>query len=63
MKKVFRYGLVWGLVPYLITMLAFPLLQGEKLSVVKLLLGIPLWIVTGFAMASLFGSGRVKKKR
>lgn len=60
MKKWVRSGLVWGGVLYIIAMIAFPLLDGERLSMHKILLGIPLWIVVGLILGYLFDK---KKKK
>jgi len=59
MKKWVRSGLVWGGILYVITMVLFPLIDREKFDITKILLGIPLWIVTGLTIGYLFD----KKKR
>ena len=60
MKKWVRSGLIWGGILYIFSMIALPLIDGERLSYFKLLLGIPLWIVTGLAVGYLFDK---KKKK
>ena len=60
MKKWVRSGLLWGGVLYIITMVLFPLIDGEKYKTLKLLLGVPLWIIVGLTMGYLF---QKKKKR
>lgn len=62
MKKWVRSGLVWGGILYVFSMVALPLIDGERLSYFKLLLGIPLWIVTGLAVGYLFDKKKKKKK-
>ena len=59
MKKWVRSGLVWGGILYVITMILFPLIDHEKFDTTKILLGIPLWIVTGLTIGYLFD----KKKK
>lgn len=54
MKKWVRSGLVWAGIMYIIAMIAFPLLDGERLSLNKILLGIPFWIVVGLIIGYLF---------
>ncbi|QEE51431.1 hypothetical protein FUA48_18210 [Flavobacterium alkalisoli] len=54
MKKWLRSGLVWGGVLYIIAMIIFPLIDGERLSYHKILLGIPFWIVIGLVIGYLF---------
>lgn len=60
MKKWVKSGLLWSVGLYVITMVLFPLMDGEKFRISKLLLGIPLWIIVGLTMAYLFTK---KKKR
>ena len=62
MKKWVRSGLVWGGILYVFCMIALPLIDGERLSYFKLLLGIPLWIVTGLAIGYLFDKKKKSKK-
>lgn len=54
MKKWVKSGLLWGIILYIITMVLFPLIDGEKFKTSKLLLGIPLWIIVGLTMGYLF---------
>jgi uncharacterized membrane protein YGL010W len=64
MKKWVRSGLVWGGILYIITMILFPLIDHERFDTVKILLGIPLWIVVGLTIGYLFDKRKtVKKKR
>lgn len=42
------------------------MLEGEKLSYYKIMMGVPLWIATGLAMGYLFdkkGTARKKSRR
>ncbi|MGQ2982422.1 hypothetical protein [Flavobacterium sp.] len=59
MKKWVRSGLVWGGILYVITMVLFPLIDHEKFDTVKILLGIPLWVIVGLTIGYLFDT---KKK-
>lgn len=54
MKKWKKHGLIWAGILYTITMVVFPLLDGEGLKAVKLIAGIPLWIITGLIIVYLF---------
>jgi len=63
MKKWVRSGLVWGGILYIITMILFPLIDGERLSYAKILWGILLWIIVGLAIGYLFLNKPKKKKR
>lgn len=58
MKKWVRQGLLWGGALYIVTMVLFPLLGGERFDIVKMLLGVPLWVVTGLAIGYLFLRGK-----
>ena len=53
MKKWVRSGLVWGGILYIITMILFPLFDHERFTLTKILLGIPLWIITGLILGYL----------
>ena len=61
MKKWVRSGLVWGGILYIIAMIIFPLIDGERFSYTKILIGIPFWIVVGIILGYLFD--RRKKHR
>jgi hypothetical protein len=54
MKKKLRAGLVWGSILYVITMIIFPLVDGERLSWFKLIFGIPLWMLIGSGIGYFF---------
>ena len=61
MKKWLRSGLVWGGILYVITMMAFPLLDGERLSMAKILIGIPFWIAIGMGIGYMLKNRKDKK--
>lgn len=63
MKKWVRSGLVWGGLLYVVTIIAFPLLDGERLTTQKILLGIPLWILAGLSIGFLFDKKSAKKRK
>ena len=63
MKKWLRSGLVWGGVLYIIAMIIFPIIDGERLSYHKILLGIPFWIVIGLIIGYLFEKKRHRKAK
>ena len=63
MKKWLRSGLVWGGLLYILTIIAFPLLDGERLTTHKILLGIPLWILVGMSIGFLFDKNKKPRKR
>lgn len=54
MKRWIKSGLIWGGVLYIISMIIFPLIDGERLSHIKILVGIPFWIVVGLILGYLF---------
>ncbi len=58
MKRHIWLGLLWGVLLYTVTMILFPLMGREKLSLYKLLMGIPLWIVTGLCIGYLFNRNK-----
>lgn len=47
MKSWMKFGLIWGVVMFIILNIIFPLVDGEKIIVKKLLLFLPLWLVFG----------------
>ena len=63
MKKWLRSGLVWGGVLYIIAMIIFPIIDGERLSYHKILLGIPFWIIIGLIIGYLFEKKRHGKAK
>ncbi|RYJ41717.1 hypothetical protein [Flavobacterium beibuense] len=63
MKKWLRSGLVWGGVLYIIAMIIFPIIDGERLSYHKILLGIPFWIIIGLIIGYLFEKKRHPKAK
>lgn len=63
MKRWIRSGLVWGGIMYIVAMIIFPLLDGERLSYTKILLGIPFWIIVGLIIGYLFDKRKKKVNR
>jgi choline-glycine betaine transporter len=68
MKKWVKWGLFWGTIMYVITIVLIPLLSGEGLLTRKLILGVPLWVVVGLILGRLFkndekGKGKTSAKR
>jgi len=61
MKKWVRSGLVWGGVLYILTMVVFPLFDHERFTLTKILLGIPLWIITGLIIGYLLKGKKTDK--
>lgn len=61
-----RAVIIWFLPLYLVTMVGFPLLDGEKFSILKLVLGIPLWLAVAWSIVYLRNDWKktpVKKKK
>ena len=46
-KKWWAYGLFWGIFMWLGTRIIFPLIEGEKISLIDFWLGIPFWLGFG----------------
>lgn len=67
MKKWLRSGMVWACIGYIITMILLPLAGHEHFSPVKIILGIPLWIVVGMCLGFVLGNkkktGTAKRKK
>lgn len=63
MKKPFKRGLLWGISFYLLSMIIIPLLSEEKLSIFKMLMGIPLWLITGIALGYIMNDRKKRKRR
>lgn len=63
MKKWVSRGLLWAVALYVVTIIIVPIADGEKLSAYKIMLGIPLWLVTGLAIGSLFYDKGSKARR
>lgn len=56
MKKRLRSGMVWACIGYLVTMILLPIAGHEHLSLLKVILGIPLWIVVGMCLSFVLGN-------
>ncbi|AXG72765.1 hypothetical protein DVK85_00355 [Flavobacterium arcticum] len=63
MIKQIWLGILWGLLLYIVTMIVFPLIDGEKLSYYKLLIGIPVWVVVGISIEYLFNKKNKKDRK
>lgn len=46
-KNWLKIGLLWGLFMYLIMIFIFPLIQQEQITRLKILIGIPVWLLSG----------------
>ncbi|MCX8020478.1 MAG: hypothetical protein N2747_08305 [Chitinophagaceae bacterium] len=59
-----KQGLLFGLYMYVFMILIFPLIEGEEITLRKILLGIPLWTIGGLIFGYLMKliSGKSKSK-
>lgn len=62
MKKWIWKGLLWAILLYGITIIGFPLMDGEKLSYFKMVMGVPIWFIAGLSIASFFNRKSKKTK-
>lgn len=60
MKSWMKFGLIWGVVMFIILNIIFPLVDGEKIIVGKLLLFFPLWLVFGIIFGYISQSRKKK---
>ncbi|MCR5862922.1 hypothetical protein LRS05_12600 [Flavobacterium sp. J372] len=60
MKSWMKFGLIWGVVMFIILNIIFPLVDGEKIIVKKLLLFLPLWLVFGLIFGYISQSRKKK---
>jgi len=60
MKSWIKFGLIWGVVMFIILNIIFPLVDGEKIIVEKLLLFFPLWLVFGIIFGYISQSRKKK---
>lgn len=51
MQKWQKLGLIWGIWMYVMMTLIWPYVDGEKMTFRKVLIGIPIWLISGL----LFG--------
>lgn len=60
MKSWVKFGLVWGVFMFTVINIIFPLADGEPITLNRVLIGLPVWLVFGI----IFGyvSRRKKKK-
>lgn len=59
MKSWVKFGLIWGVVMFLILNIIFPLIDGEELIMMKLLIFFPVWLIFGL----LFGYVSQSRKK
>lgn len=62
MKKWVWKGLLWAVLFYIVTIIIFPILEGESISAYKVVIGIPIWLVTGLSIGAFFNKETKKKK-
>lgn len=55
--------MVWGGILYIITMIAFPIVDGERLNTTKIIMGIPLWIIVGLTIGYLLKDHKKSKPK
>ena len=60
MKSWMKFGLIWGVVMFIILNIIFPLIDGEELVIKKLLLFFPLWLVFGIIFGYISQSRKKK---
>lgn len=54
MKTWIKIGLLWGLFMFLIMNIIFPLLNSEKITLPRLLMGAVIWLIGGFLFGRVF---------
>ncbi|OYQ46334.1 hypothetical protein CHU92_01540 [Flavobacterium cyanobacteriorum] len=57
MKSWVKFGLVWGVFMFIMLNIVFPLLDGAQPELIKVLIGLPFWIIAGLIF------GYVSRKR
>ncbi|MGV3458886.1 MAG: hypothetical protein ACO1N9_00380 [Flavobacterium sp.] len=60
MKSWVKFGLIWGVVMFLILNILFPLYDGEKLILTKLLVFFPVWLIFGVLFGYISQSRKKK---
>lgn len=51
MKKWTKVGLLWGAIMFVIMSIIYPLIIGEKITTISILIGVVIWTIGGI----LFG--------
>lgn len=49
MKKWQKVGISWALWMFVIMTFVWPLIDGEEITLKKILIGIPIWLIGGLA--------------
>lgn len=60
MKSWVKFGLIWGVIMFIILNIIFPLFDGEALVIKKLLLFFPLWLIFGLIFGYISQSRKKK---
>jgi len=62
-KNWIKLGLLWGVIMFIIITFAFPLIKQEEITGVNILIGIPIWIISGLLFGYIMKSLMSKKSR
>ncbi len=47
MKAWIKIGLLWGLFMFVIMTFVWPAIEGDEISLKRILIGIPIWLIGG----------------
>ena len=47
MKNWIKFGVIWGVFMFLILNVGFPLYDGDKLDIKRMVVSFPVWIIFG----------------
>lgn len=59
MKSWVKFGLLWGVFMFVVINIVFPLVDGEEITLTRILVGLPVWLVFGI----IFGYVSRKKTK
>ena len=60
MKSWVKFGLIWGVAMFLILNIIFPLIDGEAIIPMKLLIFFPVWLIFGVLFGYISQSRKKK---
>ena len=63
MKNWIKFGVIWGVFMFLILNVGFPLYDGDKLDIKRMVISFPVWIIFGLIFGYVSRSRKNTSKK
>ena len=63
MKNWIKFGVIWGVFMFLIFNVGFPLYDGDKLDIKRMVISFPVWIIFGLIFGYVSRSRKNPSKK